>query len=304
MSGISVEKPGHDPAPERRVPATVVATWPVGTFVENIVARPDGLLVVSVSSQHELELIEPSGGRRTLATLPAAPTGISVLGTDLFVNAGEPGSAGWRLYRVREDGVTEQLLELPEARFLNGSTPFRGSRLLVADSILGRVFEIDTQTREYRVWLEHALLRKSSPQPLMPGANGIRTFGEDVYLTSTERALILRVPTTPDAGAMRVEVVAERFTGDDLAADGAGNLYVATHVHNQVMRLSNRGERTVLATAEDGIYGSTGVAFGRSASDRRALYVTTTGGIVAPIDGRVREAKLVRLDVGVAGADP
>jgi hypothetical protein len=77
---------------------------------------------------------------------------------------------------------------------------------------------------------------------------------------------------------------------------------VATHVHNQLQWLSPDGTRTVLAGADDGMHGSTAAAFGRRDEDPRALYVTTTGGIVMPVDGQVREAKLVRLELGVEGA--
>lgn len=43
--------------------------------------------------------------------------------------------------------------------------------------------------------------------------------------------------------------------------------------------------------------GPTAVAFGRTVSDRRSLYVTTCGGIIHPLDGVVREAKVLRIDL-------
>jgi len=133
--------------------------------------------------------------------------------------------------------------------------------------------------------------------------NGVKAFGSHVYFTNTERSLIVRVRARPDSGGAEgeLEVLAEGFVGDDFAIDTEGSLYVTTHVHNQLQRLSIGGRRTVLAGPDDGMHGSTAAAFGQAASDRRSLYVTTTGGIVAPIDGRVREAKLIRLDVGVDG---
>jgi len=42
-------------------------------------------------------------------------------------------------------------------------------------------------------------------------------------------------------------------------------------------------------------------AFGRALGDATALYVTTTGGLLAPYQGVVQEAKLLRLDVGEKG---
>jgi hypothetical protein len=41
--------------------------------------------------------------------------------------------------------------------------------------------------------------------------------------------------------------------------------------------------------------------FGRAPGDENALYVTTDGGLVAPYEGAVQEAKLLRLEVGEVG---
>jgi len=295
-------KPRHDAAPEKKVPATTIATWPIGTFVENIVALPDGALVVSVVSEHRLTWIRPGGERRAFAEFRAPPTGLSLVGDDLFVNVGEPGKPGWSIHRVGPDERTKKVVDVAEALFLNGSTPLRGSRVLVVDSILGKAFEVDTRTGEYGVWLEHPHLSKCTDEPMMPGVNGVKAFRGSVYFTSTERALILRVTVTPSGAAGDLEILAEHFLGDDFALDVQGNLYVTTHVYNQLQRLSTDGVRSVLADADEGLHGSTAVTFGRTEHDRRSLYVTTTGGIVAPFDGQVREAKLIRLDVGVEGA--
>ena len=48
------------------------------------------------------------------------------------------------------------------------------------------------------------------------------------------------------------------------------------------------------------MHGATACAFGVGAEDT-ALFVTTTGGIVMPVDDVPREAKLVRLDVARRG---
>jgi hypothetical protein len=47
--------------------------------------------------------------------------------------------------------------------------------------------------------------------------------------------------------------------------------------------------------------GATACAFGRAPGDEHALYVSTDGGFVAPHEGAVQDAKLVRLEVGEAG---
>jgi hypothetical protein len=49
--------------------------------------------------------------------------------------------------------------------------------------------------------------------------------------------------------------------------------------------------------------GATAVAFGRTAADRQAVYVTTTGGTMTVAPDELEPAKLVRVEVGVAGAE-
>lgn len=300
--GISVERPVHDATLSARVPATVVASWPIGTFVENLLALDDGSLLVSVHSEGRVDRVQPGGERRPWSSFDAGTTGLSRIGDHVFVSVGHPGQGSWAIHRVSGEGRSEKLVDLQEALFLNGSTPFRGESLLVVDSILGRVFEVGTRTGTYRTWLDDDLLRKITPEPMMPGVNGVKTFGRHVYFSCTERALLLRTAVDADGRPGPLEIVAERFVGDDFAFDVDGNLYVTTHVHNQVQKLGMDGTRTVVAGVEEGMNGSTAIAFGRTAVDGRSMYVTTTGGILAPIDGRVREAKLVRLDVGVRGA--
>lgn len=300
--GIPVERPVHDAATPRRVPATILATWPVGTFVENLLARADGSIVVSVHSEGRLDLVHPGKDRTTWRQFDAGTTGLAQLGEQLFVSVGHPGQNNWAIHRLDPEGRSEKLVDVPEALFLNGSTPFSGTKILVVDSILGRAIVVDTRTGRYETWLDHDLLRKITPEPMMPGVNGVKTFGKHVYFSCTERAVLLRAPVEPDGSAGPLEVVAERFVGDDFAFDVHGNLYVTTHVHNQVLKLATDGERTVVAGLEEWMNGSTAISFGRTKADERSMYVTTTGGILAPVDGRVQEAKLVRLDVGALGA--
>ena len=47
--------------------------------------------------------------------------------------------------------------------------------------------------------------------------------------------------------------------------------------------------------------GSTSCAFGTAPEERTSLFVVTTGGAIMPYQGVAQPAKLVRLDVGVAG---
>jgi hypothetical protein len=64
-----------------------------------------------------------------------------------------------------------------------------------------------------------------------------------------------------------------------------------------VVRLDLSGTGATVAGPDQGAVGSTACAFGRVPADANALYVTTDGGLVAPYQGVVQEAKLLRLEV-------
>jgi hypothetical protein len=78
-------------------------------------------------------------------------------------------------------------------------------------------------------------------------------------------------------------------------------LYGTTHVYNSVVKITPDGQITTIATAEQGVAGSTALAFGRSAGDNTSLYVTTNGGMSLPLPTGLEAAKVVRLEVGVEG---
>ena len=301
--GISIQRPPNDPAPARKVPSTLLAEWPAGTFVENLVVRPDGQLLVAVHSTNRLELVDPSkdgAPRTTFAEFPGPIAGPAYVDDDLFVNVSAPGQPPGRVFRVGPSGEVVPWVELPDALFLNGATPFVGRSLIVGDAVRGRLLRVDVERRTHTVWLEHAALKKVTAEPWLPGVNGIKTFGGYVYFSNTDAAQIGRIAIESNGNAGPVEIIATSFTCDDFAFDALGNLYATTHVHNSVTRLSPTGERVVLGGAEEGLAGSTAAALGRGSTDANSLYVTTTGGILAPYEGVVRSAKLLRLDVGVA----
>ncbi len=105
----------------------------------------------------------------------------------------------------------------------------------------------------------------------------------------------------PDGRAGPIETAATHVLADDFAFGASGSLYIATHPEQTVFRLDAARNRTTVAGPEQGAVGATACAFGRAPGDQNALYVTTDGGMVAPYEGAVQEAKLLRLEVGEVG---
>jgi sugar lactone lactonase YvrE len=208
------------------------------------------------------------------------------------------------VFQIGRDGSVETLMTLPEAVFLNGMTPLTGDRYLIADSFKGAIWEIDVVAKTSELWLQHEQLEpsKENPSPF-PAANGIKIYDNTLYVSNTQRQHLIRVPISPNHAAGIPETFLTNVNLDDLAFDIQGNLYAATHVYNSVVKISPQGQVTTIATVEQGMTGSTALAFGRTESDRTSLYVTTNGGMSFPLPHGVEPGKVVRLEIGIKGLE-
>jgi sugar lactone lactonase YvrE len=292
----------HDPAPFSPTPASAVASWPVGTFVENLAVLDSGDIVVSILSEARIDRVTPAGVVSALIQFEVPPTGLAVSQGALFAAVGEPGQAPMTLWRIDPGaGAGEPWMVVEDAEFLNGLTPFDEGRLLAADSHQGRLYLIDLAARTSVIWLEDERLTRAPRIDFLPGANGVKRVGDRVFVSSTGRALFLAADVQADGSAGALALVAERVRIDDFAFDADGAAYLTTHIGHSLDRLDASGVRVTLAGPDQGLAGSTACAFGRGERDRASLYVTTTGGIVTPPGGVLQPAKLVRLDVGAEG---
>ena len=291
----------HRQPPFSLVPTKVIKTWPIGTFIENLCVLDGGSIVVSVHSAQTLEHVQTDGTSTVLAKMPLPATGLAAAGDGVYACGGTIGTPTGYVWHIGLDGSIRECLRIEEAIFLNGLTPLRSGTALTVDSLLGAIYEIDLKGRTARRWFQHEQLTKCSDEPMLPGVNGIKVFGDKVFVTNTDRALILEIPINPDGSAGDIKVVAEDLRGDDMAFDALGNLYITTHIHNSLVRLRPTGDRTAIAGPEQGMPGSTSCAFGRRADDWDQLFVTTTGGLIMPFEGQPQEAKLLQVSVGQRG---
>lgn len=290
----------HDGGAKALVATRVIATWPAGTFLENLAMLADGGIAVSVHSEQAIDRVDPrTGAVRRLATasVPLAGLAVAADGT-IWASGGIPGTAGGSIWRLAPGDTTEKWLDLPEALFLNGMTwAPDGVTLLVAESLAGCVYAVSTSRPSATVWLTDDLLRPAT-MGATPGANGIKLCRGAAIVSVTDRNVLLRIPLDEAGGAGRPTVLAERLRADDFAVAEDGSLFIATHPADSVVRLSPDGGRITLADAAQGAVNPTASAFG-TGDDGTGLYVTTTGGIVAPPPGGLQPARLLRLEVGV-----
>jgi hypothetical protein len=294
--------PGHDPGVFAPVPSRVAASWPEGHFAENLAVAADGAVFVSLHSHQRIDRYDPSTGEvRPWASLPAGVAGLAFDREGiLWATGGTLGQPPGRIWRIEPSGAVADWLAIADAVFLNGATLHPdGVRLLVAESITGRILAIDLRSPGATTWLADDRLKPVGEG--VPGANGVKMFGGAVHVSVTGSNMLFRASIDGGGACGDLAIWAMDLRADDFAFSADGAAYIATHPAHSVLRLGAEGSRTTLAGPAQGAVGATAAAFGRGAGDEKALYVTTTGGLWSPYRGAVQPAKLLRLDVGVAG---
>ncbi len=282
-------------------PAKIITSFPVNTFLENLAIAPDGTIFVTNHEAGQVVRITLDGNQQIHATVEGKVSGLA------FTTNGGLVATGWNadsipvVSLIAADGTVETLLTLPDAMFLNGITPLSVTQYLIADSYRGAIWLIDIAQRRGSIWLEHPLLARSNPENVIPAANGLKRFGDILYVSNTEKMLLLKIPMTTAGEPGEPEIFVEKTNIDDFAFDVEGNLYGATHIYNSVIKITPDGKTTIIAQSEQGVIGSTAVAFGQTQSERTAIYVVMNGGMFLPPPTGVVPANVVRLEVGKAG---
>ena len=147
------------------------------------------------------------------------------------------------------------------------------------------------------------------PPPPQPGINGLRYSAkrQHVYYTNTAQKLFMRLGIDPDT--LEPKGAPDRLASggmyDDFCIDDEkGVAYLTVHRENRIDRapLESDGEAVYPIAGEpldEMLLGPTSAAWGRMPGEYgRVAYVTTDGGLIAPPpDGRVRTAKVLRMEI-------
>ncbi len=281
---------------------------------------PEGLVVVGADARvgiaptGSVVSVPLAGGAATpFASLPPPPPNTSLV-TGLTVDAAgalygalvsftadaQPG-----VYKAPASGGAATLFaSTPEMIFPNGFAWTDDGTLLVADSAYGGVFAVSPDGN-IMPWIQDPSLAGDQTacggmaSDLSIGANGIVRDGQAVYISSTNKGVLVKVPIAPDGRAGALSVVAGpdcALAGiDGIALDDDGSVIGAINKQNKLVRIDASGGITTLV--EGGLLDfPASLAFAGAGKDR-ALYVTsfaylaaTTGGTPHPSLLRVRLA--------------
>ena len=315
-------------------PTELIYQFPNGTWVENLVVRPSGTILTTLSSSPEIYRIHPSSKRpdpelvhhftgftALLGITQATRDSYQVVATNRSsVSSGEvyvvPNTTSiYTLTFPHQRSITPAVrltTRLPDAGFPNGLATVNPHTILLADSTRGVIIAIDTRTGANHIAISDPLLAPTSSIPV--GVNGLKIHGGTLYFTNTGQNLLGRIPIDVRTGAALGPAIAiahgqTPYSGpDDFALDEKGQrAFLADAAGHSIVEVDvASGQQGIVAgdLNRTEIAQPTAAAFGRSrgGKEQDILYVTTAGGLLFPIDGdEIVGGQVVAVKVGSEG---
>ena len=284
-----------------------------GSWIENLVQRPNGDLLVTRLDACQLYSINPRSNSASLVnTFPNcdAATGITEIAKDVFVVLTAtvklqpfsviPGSyAAWLVdygscHSPSDAPRISQIASLTKTAFLNGLTTWTPEIVLATDSSLGLVWAIDVHTGDYSIAVKDPTMAPTPDAPLKLGINGIKVLRNRtqsyLYYTNSNTEIFHRLPVSSDAIPTPIgpaQALASGFSQDDFGLAKDGTAYIGGNAGDFVYELTPEGALSIIAgeTNQLTVIGATSCVLGRTKWDKGILYVGTTGGLAEPING-------------------
>ncbi|KAG4432311.1 hypothetical protein IFR05_012218 [Cadophora sp. M221] len=303
------------------LPSKLIHQFPLPTWIENLAIRANGTILVTLLTTPGLYLVDPKtpSSATLVANFPEVTglTGIIEVQPEIFYIAGgnfdltnfanEAGSywiweVDMRYFSTDSQAKIRQVTNLPLAGLPNGFELLSREKgmILIADSDVGAVWKLNVKDGKYEIAVQVDEMKPPPPPGLPMGINGIKIRDGYLYWTNTGEKTFCRVQITDDATAIGDVKVLERDTlVDDFVFDDHGNAWLAQNVMNIIgVRKATGGVTTVAGVADHlTVAGATSCQFGRTKEENNVLYVATSGGLAAPINGTVVEGgKVVAVD--------
>jgi sugar lactone lactonase YvrE len=258
--------------------------------------------VWKISPDGEITVLDAWPGGPSGAGLAVSPSGVLYYA---YPNPMDPGTNG--VYRLAGDGERERLRGSENIGLANGLALTKQGDLYVSDSALGAIWRIPSGG-EAENWLQHEWLAGCAD---VPGANGVALWKDSLYVASTGRGLLARVPILKDGTAGEPEIVAgdsdcdpehdELFSMDGIALDVHGNVFALLVLTHKLVRIDpSDGSHTVLLTDEDGLFNPASIAFGTGRGDREYVFLSNFA-LLEPGPPNNLGPGVLKYDVGAAG---
>jgi hypothetical protein len=237
-----------------------------GEQPENILAGPDGHLIVTLDFVRQIVRLTPEGVQQVLATLPAPPDGgatvpvtHTALATGLVLTADGTIHVGYvagdarftGIWRLEADAAPRRVTALPADSFPNGmAVDERSGELYIADSIRGAIWRAPISGGDAEIWTAGEEL---APVTIL-GANGLKVHGGFVWVSNSDHKTLLRYPIGRDGTAGAVQTVASGHALDDFTfVDDTDVVAAALNLENKVALIRSDGSFQPVLTAADGL---------------------------------------------------
>jgi len=300
------------------LPSNIIYEFPEDTWVENLAVRHNGQIVVTENTRPRIYQVDPFMSQKAilLHEFPETPSILGIVETSPdvfhvcsanFSSETFQGFGGAYIFRLdmrrfhpdRPGSVgVSKIATIPQAQALNGLTflGWNSILLLVSDFDLGVVFSVDIDTGESQIAINSTYSRSTGF-----GVNGLKVRHDVLYFTNSQQQTLVKVAINARGEAIGDYTVSAHggFAPDDFAIDVQGNFYVAEYLQSKDgLVFVPRGGGAATYIAE--IRGPTACAFGRTASDRDILYVSTSGGDYGHDTGKpvTVSGKIVKVNVG------
>ena len=189
---------------------------------------------------------------------------------------------------VLENATVTKLVDIPEAGLLNGMATVNEETILVSDVHNGNVLRVNTVSGAYSIAIDDPKMKFSyvANPPINLGVNGIKIRDSHLHWANTAAGFNARIKINAFASPVGCsEIAVTNVPGADdfiIRSDGVAFIcqngedtlsiaYLNPSEPVPAVPIAGRNTSTILA-------GVTAAAFGRLPTDRKRLYLSTSGG--------------------------
>jgi len=236
--------PAPAPAAAAAAPAAapklrVLASYPAGSFLENLEVLPQGDVLITNYFTKTIERVTPAGEKSIFANLSAFPVSLISTADGFLVAAqgknflaGDPDFAkAQQILLLDKNGKETGKFNATGAAFLNGMVRLKNGDLLVADSVGAKIWKIDTKAQKITPWFDgQALVAVPGPVPGIPGANGLKLHPKGLLVSNTSQGSLFLIKMDESGNPVgEAELFAKTGIIDDFWVNDDNSVVFTTH---------------------------------------------------------------------------
>lgn len=244
----------------------VLASYPHGSFFENLEVQPDGRLLFSNYPAKAIEVLSVKGETSTFAQLAVYPLSLISTSDGYLVAAsgkslllGEDVAGTQQFILLDKRGNQTGQFDAPQVMYLNGMVRLNSETILAVDSLAGMIWKVNTKTQKMSPWIQDESLAPLAEQKMfIPGANGVKLRSDELIVSNTSKGTLSSMKIGKDGNpASKPELIATVGMIDDFWIRDDGSILFTTH-GEALKSVSVYGKITTVLS--DGCGGATAIA--------------------------------------------